>query len=653
MSLFHINKTTSRVSLLPLTAVLVTSFFAFIYYQIVRIEFYLWNLNNYAHVSAGDLSSAFLSGLRFDALAIIWFSAIPLLLSFVPWPRVSFKRQAQVLIFAVLIFQFPAILLGMIDSEYIHFVGRRWTLDSLFMFGEAKGKVSAFFVTHWLLIGINFILLSIFWILGCAFLKNKFLSRLDRLSATWSMGFVSYVTLCFSTLIWAIVLARGGFQEKPLSFAHGHLFPSTELNQLVMNTGFSLLKSGPAAGLKPTHFFDSESENWLGYLNGFQGEPSQFDRGQITQKPNVIILVMESFGSEYVGLKNPSYTPFLDSLISESVYFPNAFANGRRSIEGIASILTGIPALMTEPLIASVFQNNQFEGLGTTLKKSGYTTAFFHGANRGSMFFDQFMPRVGIDQYYGAQDYPDQKDHDGTWGIYDEPFLGWMSEQISGHLQQPFFITFFSLTSHHPYRVPEKYKNAFPKGPIEILPTIAYADLSLKEFFEKSKTQAWFKNTIFIITGDHTSKNYRPEFQNEISAYRVPILIYSPTFKFPVVPATTIAQHIDILPTVLDLTGASPSAPVQFGRSLFSPGPRSAVFFTGTSYLFDGETATGSWNLEGPMSFFEKDENYFQKIKRPESADLLLQEKQFKATLEYFTRGLLENKLTTPERLMR
>ncbi|MGE3759509.1 MAG: LTA synthase family protein [Pseudobdellovibrionaceae bacterium] len=624
---------------------------AFLFYQIVRLEFYLWNFSNYSIESFSEVLKAFVYGLRFDALAVVWFSTAPLIFSFFPWYGVSARKQSQLLVFCVLLLQFPAILLGMIDTEYIHFLGRRWSFDSLFLVVEAKGKMGAFISTHWHLMGISILLMIVYWILGLSLMKQSWMTKIAGWSSKISSQLWSHILICFSVLVWAIVLARGGFQEKPLSFAHAHLFPNVQMNNLVMNTGFSLLKTWEPAAVRPYSFFTDRL--WLGYLNGRQGAQSLFNPSQFQEKPNIVLIVMESFGTEYLGLQDPSFTPFLDSLIPKSLYFKNSFANARRSIDGIGALLTGIPSLMSQPLIASVYQGNEFAGAGTLLKQNGYQTAFFHGANRGSMFFDQFMPRVGVDTYYGAQEFPDPSQNDGTWGIYDEPFMLWMADKISSELKPPFFVCFFSLTSHHPFRVPEKYKETFPKGELEILSTIAYSDLALKKFFEAAEKQSWFKDTIFIITGDHTSKNFRPEFRNELSAFRVPLIIYSPTTQFPEVDLSAIVQHIDVMPTVLDVAGIQNPKPVLFGRSVFSPGDRTAVFYTGSSYLFNSLDVTGIFNFDGDFEFYEKEDHGFQKKKITDFATKETRTNQFKATLEYFSRGLLENKLTEPEHLMR
>ena len=158
-----------------------------------------------------------------------------------------------------------------------------------------------------------------------------------------------------------------------------------------------------------------------------------------------------------------SFTPFIDSLIQESLVFTNGFSNGRRSIEGIPAVIAGIPSLMNSPFITSAYSGDKFYSLPYLLKQEGYNTSFYHGGTNGTMGFDNFCKAAGIDAYYGRYEYNNDKDFDGNWGIFDEPFLQFMAKSLD-KTPQPFMASVFTLSSHHPYTIPEKYKNKFIKG---------------------------------------------------------------------------------------------------------------------------------------------------------------------------------------------
>ena len=154
-------------------------------------------------------------------------------------------------------------------------------------------------------------------------------------------------------------------------------------------------------------------------------------------KKNVFVIILESFSSEHIGAlthqignKNTDFTPFLDSLAEKSLVF-EGFANGKRSIEGIPAILASLPTWMTEDFITSQYSSNKFNSLASILKAEGYNTSFFHGGKNGTMGFDAFSKSAGFEFYYGKNEYPDQSDFDGSWGISDEPYLQYIAKTLN------------------------------------------------------------------------------------------------------------------------------------------------------------------------------------------------------------------------------
>jgi len=278
-------------------------------------------------------------------------------------------------------------------------------------------------------------------------------------------------------------------------------------------------------------------------------------------RKNVVVLIVESFGREYIGALNKDleqghyqgYTPCVDSLISQSTTFRYSFCNGRKSIDGMPSILSSIP-MFVEPFILTPSSMNDFSGLAGILGQEGYETAFFHGAENGSMGFQAFAQKTGFQHYYGRTEYEEARgtnDFDGTWAIWDEPFLQYYAQQMS-QLKQPFMTAVFTASSHHPFVVPEQYKQQFPEEHIEIQKCIRYTDMALGRFFQTASRQPWFRNTIFVLTSDHTNMSDHAEFQTDLGGFCSPIIIYEPSHPVGVMH-DKVAQQIDILPTVLSM----------------------------------------------------------------------------------------------------
>ena len=190
-------------------------------------------------------------------------------------------------------------------------------------------------------------------------------------------------------------------------------------------------------------------------------------------------------------------------------------------------------------------------------ENKGYTTAFFHGAQNGSMGFQAFARATGFQRYYGRNEYnadPNfhgDADFDGTWAIWDEEFFQFYAEQMN-KMQAPFMTALFSASSHDPFVVPEKYKGRFPQGERPLQQCIAYTDYALKRFFETASQQPWFKNTLFVITADHVSQQIDPFYCTTLGHYAVPIILYAPDDpSLHGYDEEQVVEQIDIMPTVL------------------------------------------------------------------------------------------------------
>jgi phosphoglycerol transferase MdoB-like AlkP superfamily enzyme len=289
----------------------------------------------------------------------------------------------------------------------------------------------------------------------------------------------------------------------------------------------------------------------------------------ISNKPNVVIIILESFSNEYIGYfnKGESYTPFLDSLFQQSHLFVRAYANGKRSIEGIPSVIAGMPSLSETPYISSNYSSNKIDALGSILKNKGYITSFFHGGHNGTMGFEYFTKIAGYDNYYGLNEFSgNEEDYDSKWGVFDKPFLLFSAKEISNYAK-PFVASIFTLSSHHPFLLPKSYLYKGPKKiKHPILRTIKYTDDALKSFFEYAQKQAWFKNTLFVITADHTGPDLSKKASTMAGIFQIPIAYYMPDKIKPKVDYR-VTQQIDIMPTILHYLGYN-SKFYAFGNSM-------------------------------------------------------------------------------------
>lgn len=616
---------------------------ALVLYSLFRLEFLLWNWAQYKQSPWADLLFAFLVGLRFDLSTHCYLSLPLFFLAFLPWSDRFWSRVAFGLFFTL---HFPLMILNIVDIEFINFVGRRFTKQSLFIFNEAQGKVESLVGSYIPMFLLQMGFFVLFFLLAWKKLSQ---TSLEVPAANPGRSY-RWIVLSFAVFVFFIVGSRGGLQKKPISFVDANVFAAPVLNNLVLNSSFTVLKSLSKDPVTREKFFKNKDE-FLPYLNGFHPQNSLLQEQRPAFPQNVVIIIMESFSLEYMGKVNgvKGYTPFLDELSSrsQSLFFKNGIANARRSIEGIAAVMTGIPALMAEPFISSEFTSNHFIGLGSYLTPLKYHTSFFHGGMNGTMHFDSFMKSAGVENYFGEKEFPDARQNDGTWGIFDEPFFQFYARKLS-EFPKPFFSGFFSLSSHHPYKIPDQYKGQFPEGPIEILSSIAYADYSLKKFFEEAEKQGWYKNTLFVITADHTQKSYLPYYENEISKWKIPVIFFHPTYTWPQVDTEQIVQQIDILPSVLDFLNLRPKEEILLGRSVFIPGERTATTFVEGRYTLLAKDYFLDWNIGRDVQMFEfadaaqRKEIFNQEPRKQELVNRL------KASIQYFNEGMWDNRLYYP-----
>ena len=595
----------------------------FLLFSVLRVLFYAFN---YSYFPDTKLIN-FIGGIRFDWLTITFLYA-PFLLLF-PF---LFHRRSALLKFLFLLSTGIAIALNSIDFEYYKFTLKRTTADLFTTKGLAQdigNLFVAFFVDYWYIIGVAVLL---FWITA------KVYKRLGRFETSPLSVGQSVLFFLILLLIYAPGV-RGGLQYRPLNVVNASAYAKAKNVSIVLNTPFTIIKSAFKEDIERVNYFQ-EAE-----LETIYSPVHQFASDSAAKKLNVVVIILESFSKEYVGALNDNagYTPFLDSLINNGVAFTNAFANGKKSIESLPAILSGIPTLMNSSYITGRFATNQIEGLPAFLDRQGYATTFYHGGENGTMGFQAFSQMAGVEHYVGRNEYPNQDDYDGHWGIFDEPFLKFCADDMNA-MPQPFFASIFTLSSHHPYTVPDQYKDRFTGGPLPILKSVEYADYSLQQFFKTAETMPWFDETLFVITADHTSQSFTPEYSSSMGIYRIPILFYCPKYIEPK-RDDRIMQQNDIFPSVVDFLGYDADV-MSFGNSVFATDvdPFSISYLNNIYQLVEDDYCLQYDGSEVIAFYNWKNDPELQK-NLIASADFKPYERKIKAIIQQYNNRLIENKL--------
>ena len=534
----------------PLLVVLWNLLLVYLIYQIARIEYWLEN-SSYLNYTF----DVWRGGLMFDTSAILYTNALYVVLMFFPLHYKETNVYHKICKWLFIIVNGLAFAINLADSVYFRYTMRRTTstvFDEFSSEGNLGSIIGTEFLSHWYLVLLFALIMWLLWkFYATPNLNVKVLNK-------WKYNGACLLSLLLFTPF-CIAGMRGGFATavRPITISNAMQYTARPTDApLVLNTPFSLLRTIDTNVFVVPNYFDSAEEMEAVYT------PIHIPSDSLQmEKKNVVVLIVESFGREYIGALNKTledgkykgYTPCVDSLISKSTTFNHSFCNGRKSIDGMPSILSSIP-MFVEPFILTPSSMNDYTGLAGILAKEGYETAFFHGAQNGSMGFQAFAQKTGFQRYYGRTEYEEScgtADFDGTWAIWDEPFLQFFANEMS-KMKQPFMTSVFTASSHHPFAVPEKYKKQFVEEELEIHKCIRYTDMSIGKFFDTASRQPWFKNTIFVLTSDHTNMSNHAEYQTDLGGFCSPIIIYDPS-RPEGKTVDKIAQQIDILPTILGM----------------------------------------------------------------------------------------------------
>ncbi len=552
-----------------------------------RVVFYCENWSTFAPWQSWSLLWSEVRGaLMFDLSAVLYVNGLYLVLLLLPWhgkERPAFHRALRWLYVAS-----NALAVGsnLCDAVYFQYTGRRTTVSVLNEFA-AEGNLAGIFgtelVRHWYLVLAFAVLVALLW-------WGHVVADSSVRPPRWRY-YVSQVAALVVAAPLAIVGIRGSATAgtRPITVSNAAQWVNRPIEAaLVLNTPFSIIRSiGKKVFVTPHYMTVAEMQAAYSPLHLHPVVDSLSRPGR-----NVVVLIVESMGKEYVGSMNRDldggsyrgYMPFVDSLAARSMTFRYSFANGRKSMDAMPSILAGLP-MMVETFFLTPASLNDMEGLPSLLKPQGYSSAFFHGGHNISMGFSAFAHTIGYERYYGLDEYCQSPkyhgmdDFDGKWAIWDEPFLQYMLDVLATQ-REPFVATAFTASSHHPYGVPAQYADSLrDEGGREIHKCVRYTDLALRRFFERAQRQPWYRNTVFVIVADHTNQTSHPVYQTDLGLYSVPIILFTPDGTLPAGERTdVVAQQTDITPTLLHLTGCRRPY-VAFGSDLLSTPPEQTWAF--------------------------------------------------------------------------
>ncbi|MCF6351543.1 MAG: sulfatase-like hydrolase/transferase [Cyclobacteriaceae bacterium] len=617
-------------------------------YTLMRIVFFAANYNMFQETTLTGFFVMLLGGLKFDLSALLLINALYIISQTAPF-RFRYKPVYQKItnIFFV-ITNALFIAINSVDIIYYRFILKRTTFSVIKNFEHETNLSALFFrfifIDYWyitlLFIGLVYLMVWLF---------NKTIVSNPDSQKAW-IYYPTQLATMLILLYFSVIGIRGGFTgtTRPITLNNaGRYVERPKEMAIVLNTPFSIFRTLNKQTFNRIAFF-KEGELKTIYSPIHTPAPSKPFRNK-----NVVVFILESFGKEYFGAYNKDldngnykgYTPFLDSLINYSLSFKYSYANGWKSIDGIPSVISSLPSLKGS-FVLSNYSTNNTSSLALELKSKGYHTAFFHGAPNGSMGFLAYATVNGFDEYYGKTEYNNDDDYDGIWGIWDEEFFQFTANTLST-FKKPFLSTIFSVSSHHPYKVPKKHEGRFAKGNLKMHQVIGYTDFALRKFFEKASETDWYKNTLFIFTADHQSKSQFKQYNTSLGNHAVPIIFFDPSGELTGT-SSKVAQQIDIVPTVLSYLNYDKPY-FAFGNNLLSDSTNHfAIAYNGTYYTM----AMGDYFLQfddlNPIGFynFKEDMLLTKNLVNENMPEMDSITKITKAFIQQYNNRMIDNKMS-------
>ena len=558
--------------------------------MICRAVFYLYNAALIGPLSPGEIGQLLAGALKFDTSSVVYADGVFILLSLLPL-HVRERRWYRGVMFGyyVAVNSLLVAATNLADTVYFRYTQKRFTADEIFFADNDNSLqlVGKFMAENWYLV---LVWAALTVLLAWAYRRRVHEESLLRRGWPYYAG--GAILLAAAAGL-SIAGMRGGMTRmtRPITLSNATLYTSESSKaNLILSNPFCMLRTaGSSSSVKfPRYFSDEELPMRFTPVH----QPADSTALNLAGR-NIVVFILESMSAEhsawlcpeiYADLPQKGFTPFLDSLMREGLTFRRMYANGTRSIQAMPSVLGSIPSFRT-PFVLMPQSLGQSRQLPALLAGQGYSTAFFCGSEHGSMGFGAYARSAGVERLVSREDYEARHgtdDFDGYWGIWDEPFLQFFGEELST-MPEPFFASLFTLSSHHPFVVPEKYVATLPDGYTKIHKGVAYDDQAFRRFYERFGEEEWFRRTIFVFVADHVSSE---KFADKTRSYpgnmHILAFIHTPDGALRG-QIDEITQQLDLMPTLLGLIG-NREPYFAFGRDVLNE-PRRPQW----SVSYDGE----------------------------------------------------------------
>jgi phosphoglycerol transferase MdoB-like AlkP superfamily enzyme len=580
--------------------------FWLLFFFLERGAFLIYNFRKIADLSAVETGRAFVYGLWMDASMAGYFCAIPLLVSLILWFLPKVNVHSIFLRFYTYILLFCCTLITVINFN----IYREWgTKVNFRVFEFALGSPKeAMASTGSSPVFLSFVVLVVMVTLGVLLFRRLVHTRMNKSGNVFVKIAASILLLGFNFLA-----IRGGWQLSPMneSMAYYSTFPI--LNYAAVNTEWGLATdimnskyntSNPfryytkkQAKSTVQSYYKQDGNANKKTLNSGAHESDPLPNVLSEAKPNVVLIIMESFTGNVVGRLGgeKGISNAMDHLMDEGIFFDQIYAAGGRTDKGVVAVLSGFPAQGGRSIMKENSKQVKIPSIPQALNAAGYHSSFFYGGESRFFNMKSYLLSHGFTRIVEKENF-DSKDMNSKWGAYD----GAVYQRLQADLlkeKSPFFATMLTLTNHEPFELPGMPHFKGPELENKFRSTAFYADSCLGAFVAEAKKHAWYKHTLFVVVADHG--HYLPRTDLEVfdpQRYRIPLLMFGGAIKseYRGRKVEKIGGQTDIATTVLRQLGL-PSKDFVWSKDLFNASAKDFAFFDwdqGFGFVTPGQTVT-------------------------------------------------------------
>ncbi len=549
-----------------------------LFFVLNKVLFEIWNATKLSEFSFADILNTFLHGLHMDASMAGYFCVFPFLFVIIAWlfNKEKFPLKA-INIYSYILITITAIT-AIIDVNIHREWGTKLNYKAIdFMLESPKEAMASSSSSP---IFSNLVGFCVLIFLGVFIYKKIFTTKDFALGKTkWILKPI------ISTLIIGLTFLaiRGSVTVAPMNTSRVYFSQHQILNISAINTNWFLISNILSQSkIKSNPYIYFKPQEAIAIQDSLFSKSSEFAKILNTPKPNIVLIILESFTADVVKELGPEkdVSPNFSKLIAEGLLFTNIYSVSDRTDKGIVGILSGFPAQATESIIKDNDKQVKLPSISQEFKNIGYQTSFIYGGDLNFANFKSYIISHGFDT---VKDLYDIKTAEKLtkWGVADNVTMNQHLTDLKS-AKQPFFTTLLTLSNHEPFYLKGKYKFGDKTVNNMFRSTSFYTDSILYDYVNRAKKEGWYKNTVFVVVADHGHR--LPTEENDIyepGRYHIPLLIFGDALKpeFKNQRIDKVGNQVDIASIMLNQLNITDTA-FHYSKNLLAPQVKGFAFYS-------------------------------------------------------------------------